>query len=296
MNTSINYLKSILFIVILLVIICSCQSKKSRYITLNGTFLKPNDSITVKNIFNEVLLTITANRTQRFKDTISLEEGYYILQLNKDHSTIYLKPGNNLTIIQNDKTGIVEFSEKGNQVLTYLQKKKSLDTKIKTSLNKNEVDYLKVVQQGEIEKLNLLDSYKELNASFITIEKKGIDIETRMHLSSYVKTKKQTDKNFKTSNDYPDFFAGLNFKDESLIKISGFISFIEYNLLLQSIKELPNNPNFVLNTLNKLDSLVTNNRIKQEVAYNLKYLFKYNTDYERTYKIESVSRKYRCYL
>jgi len=114
----------ITFITILLFIACNNESKNKEYVSLAGTITNPQDSTISINSrsFNK---KIKINIDGTFKDTLAVEEGFFLLSNGTSQSVIHLRNTYNLDILfdAEDMPNTITFSGLGADMNNYISDK-----------------------------------------------------------------------------------------------------------------------------------------------------------------------------
>ena len=271
-------MKKLRFIFFSLIIIISCnQNEHEKSVIISG---KTND-IAVRKIqitSTTDTVDITVNNDGSFNDTIFITEGYYDLDVGDNIYEIFLKPSFQIEI-SIGKT--IEFTGTGSTENNYLRDKKILATKLE-DLD----DYQYYAKLEEKPFLNLMDSLLNVKLSLLSkskneicdefdfIEKNKLIYEYQNNKSLYEVSRRIVTENndFHVSPDYyTNLFKEINVNDSKLDKIDGYSTFIDSYIWQTTKNRIGDNDttDFYFTYMTTLNELVTNEKIKEKLSYNL---------------------------
>ena len=275
-------MKSILSLLLLITVSCSCFSKElnDKLVIISGKIENPDtDSISFKSLYNKFIHSISVNNDGTFSDTLKFNEGYYILCYKYQNTIIYLRPGDSLFLSFNSeklKTSI-KFNGIGADENNYLTESSSLQislnnlnsTKYQASLE--EEVFLSLADSLYQLKLKLLNEYPKLGSRFIFYEQSLFRLNQSYMLACYESNKQYFSGNyeFKVSDKFPNPYNEINLDDERLLVFPLFEKFINRYLREKVIKKVRGSD--VLDNelvyVKLLDSLIQNKKIKEEIVY-----------------------------
>lgn len=220
----------------MVVITLSCESNgKSSNITISGIIENNNlDTIYIKTHqnyhvtgkpINNWSLGIDSNNS--FNETLEIPRGFYNLYVGDITYPIYLNKGYNLHIVIDGSK--IEFSGYGAKENTYNQKSKAVTKKLASVnfyhhyANLNEDKFLKLTDsiKSVYDKLINEASFDDNEFKYF-LELENLVVRTHKYLN-YSVTRKNVDKNYIKSNSYPDFFKGIDLKNEDFIEVPLFM-------------------------------------------------------------------------
>jgi len=271
--------KAFLTFLILTIISCSKEETKVDYVILSGKIENINGPTFSVRSKVKVLKDISVLQDGSFMDTIhDVQPGYYVFRYNNETSGFYLKPGYNLNLSLNTK----EFDESiaytgvGSSENNYLAKKYLNDE----GLGKfgayqylgtiNEEDYVRIADSVKKLEIDYLESQKEIDGDFRTLEEASINYNWVNRLDRYELYRRYVteEKDFEVSKNYPDYNEGLNLEDETLLGVNSYSTYLisYYN---KKAKELAKQNNtaiditYLKTLLNGIESPV----IKEKLLY-----------------------------
>ncbi len=216
----------------------------------------------------------------KFVDTLQIPEGYYKLNLGREFTNVYLTPGDNLNISLDaekfDET--MHYEGKGAEENNYLAKKLLLTEKLTSKKNMlalyglDEAGFLKKQKSINEQYKQLLAQSQIKNKNFLDAENKAIKIKNAITLLQYPDYKRYLSKNnnFKVSKSYPDTSKDIDVNDEKLLKIPCFIDYATIFVQKEIIKNISKPDDAKpINRLKKLNSLITNKKIRENLAFNM---------------------------
>lgn len=212
--------------------VCDAQT-----VIFSGKIENPNsDSLTISNGIVGKLPAIHLKKDGTFRDTLTLEEGEYTLYDGTERTTVYLKPGDDLSLTLNTK----EFDETivykgiGANENNYIAQRVLWQEKNEGIENPsifcklNEADFLKFVDSAATLKKDFLNRYS-LEDRFATAEKRFIEYERLNRIANYEWMHGYFTKNtdFKVSANYPNAFQNLDFNDDRFADDETYLSLLQ---------------------------------------------------------------------
>lgn len=267
----------------LLLVLFSCENNDPNAIIISGKLRSPaSDTISIiyydgdKGKYENVNSLILKN-DNFFSDTLSLDQGYYYLKSGENSSSVFLQKGFNLEITGKQFGDSIFFKGKGANENNYLVEKDFLSREIKEKQN---FYYLSKLEEQEF--LNLIDSLYMIKMTlfnkhsngfgedFSFIEKEGIEIMKNHYYASFEEIKQflSGDRNFKVSDNFPNPFENLNLDDERLLKLYLYKPLID-RYINSTLEIRKTADDYVLSYLEQLDKIITNSKIKEELAFNI---------------------------
>jgi thiol-disulfide isomerase/thioredoxin len=280
-----NFFKSIkeLFPIILLAILFSCNNKDLNVEIITGKFLNPT-SDTINIIFYngdkgkyESVHSIYLKDDNSFTDTLTLDQGYYKLSSGKNSTSIFLQKGFNLDITGKQLGDSIHYTGIGANENNYLVEKDILYGDIK-----EKEDFYYVSKLTEDEFLILYDSLnmikialynkhkKGFGEDFSFIEKEGIELMKNHYFASFEEIKQylSDDRNYKVSDNFPNPYEYLNLDDDRLLKLYIYKPVVD-RYIHSTLDTEKKAKDYVLKYLEKLDKIITNPKIKEELAFDI---------------------------
>jgi len=296
--------KTIFLLLILSLIIISCQKEKTQESIILSGFVKNKKNDTIKlntnnkyKLYNQEndSINIILNSENRFTDTLNISDGYYNLEIGNNNFILFLKSGDNLNLeSDNSKLNISGTGEIENK---YLMERKKLDRKL-TSINfwnhyskLNENDFLRLADSIYQCRVELIKKFKIKDEKFHFIETTFAEIDREHKFLNYPYIRQSINQDYIPSKDFPTVFSKTNINDDRLLDIPYFNLIMFIHIANISISE--NNAGFD----SKLDYLrlvisdrlgLTNLKIKEELAFTIANLAIEKTDsldlFLKTYK------------
>lgn len=277
-----NCIQSIIILLTLLLISCNPTSEHDS-VAIRGSVTNPTeDSIRIldKNHVDLVVIPIEDNNT--FSITLKAEKGYYFIKHSERKDLIYLSPGFNLnSFIDGSQHQIPsKFQGNGSKENNYLAQRKSINGR----LNLEEDEYLSLIDSLKRKRKEELALVAELGNEFRYIEEQKIEIDEFETLNDYAIVTIMNGK--KLSINYPDKYAGIDFNNHQLLQIPDFIITIEsyYRDIIGKKYVNKKSGDYQTFFLASLDSVVSNDLIKQELAYHIAFeRMKFSRDRDALY-------------
>lgn len=278
----VNSIKEIIPI-ILLMILFSCNKKKPNVAIISGKFTNPiSDTINLnfKNRDNgqyEPIHPFILKDDNSFTDTLTLEQGYYKLSSGKNSTTIFLQRGFNLDIKGIQLGDSIHFTGKGAIENNYLTEKDFLNREIKEKqdfyyISKLEEDeFLGLIDSVYMIKIALFKKHKNgFSEDFSFIEKEGIELMKKHYIASFEEIKQYLsgDRNYKVSDNFPNPFENLNLDDDRLLKLYIYKPVVD-RFIHSTLNTKKNAEDYVIKYLEKLDEIIPNTKIKEELAFDI---------------------------
>ena len=228
-------MKKIIYLLIISLIIISCQKEKTSELVILSGFVKNKKNDTIKLSTNDKYklynqknenINIILNSENRFTDTLNISDGYYNLEIGNNNFILFLKSGNNLNLeSDNSKLNISGTGEIENK---YLIERNNLDSKL-VPINYwyhyyklNENDFLKLADSIYQCRINLLKKFKIKDKRFYFIEATFAEMDREHKFLNYPFTRQSLNQDYIPSKDFPKVFAKTNINDDRLLDIPYF--------------------------------------------------------------------------
>lgn len=227
--------KTIFLLLILSLIIISCQKKKSPELIIISGFVKNKKNDTIKLSTNDKYklynqknenINIILNSENRFTDTLNISDGYYNLEIGDNNFILFLKSRDNLNLESvNSKLNISGIGEIENK---YLQERINLDSKLAPinyyyhyyQLNEN--DFLKLADSIYECRIDLIEKFKIKDKRFHFLETTFAEMDREYKYLNYPFTRQSLNQDYIPSKDFPTVFAKTNINDDRLLDIPWF--------------------------------------------------------------------------
>jgi len=263
----------------------ACQKQETTpKVILSGQIENPNsDSVLVWNSKNKTVYTISLDKNNSFADTIDLKTGYYrLLYDGNKFASVFLQPGFNLNILVDAKKfgETIKYTGKGSAENNYETQKSILRDKLWSKeyygyySKLSEDKFLKLTDSLYTLKYSLFDEYKkDFGDEFNFIESNDLKYKKLSFLGSFEFMKRYFTKNkdFKVTEGFPKVYENIDLSDDNLLKTSSYVYFIQDYMNAQTNNNYKKDlgDDFLLIYLNTMDSLVTNDKIKEQLAFNI---------------------------
>ena len=173
-------MKKLSIVILLGLLAIACNQEPKDYVTLTGKIENAKDTVLYLNSLRmpQPIKEIKVNKDGTFKDTMKLEENFYLISNGESRTVVKLKNGYELNI-NFDATNITEsakFNGSGAGTNNYmadrmrLQKSYGLDNP-QTYFEMEKPDFEKKVADLKGDLSSLLDKAEELDSTFIANEK-----------------------------------------------------------------------------------------------------------------------------
>ena len=263
----------------MLCITIACLAQDEVTVTFAGKIINPNsDTVYIMDGWGKMYELIELDEDHTFKNTFTIEKGYYRFNDGNESTTIFLNEGYDLylTLDTDSFDETVSYTGNGASANNYLAKKALM----KESWGR--LDYYSYYcRLAEEEFLHLADSLKKVSLSFLSsqpisdkqfvfLEENGIVFSNMYRLNIYPGTYRYLtkDNSFRTSNNYPDPFAGFDVDDKKLIKAPSYLStitdYLYYKKDSVTYKKTDDYTQYIMEAM--LDS-ITNVDVKKEALH-----------------------------
>lgn len=305
-------MKKIVYLLIISLIIISCQKEKTSELVILSGFVKNKKNDTIKlstnnkyKLYNQKdeNINIILNSENTFIDTLNISDGYYNLEIGDNNFILFLKSGDNLNLeSDNSKLNISGTGEIENK---YLLERNNLDIKLAPvnywshyyKLNEN--DFLKLADSIYQCRIDLIKKFQIKDKRFHFIETTFAELDREHKFLNYPFTRQSLNQDYIPSKDFPTVFAKTNINDDRLLDIPYFTLMMFSNIVNKIVAE--NNTRFDA----KLDYLrlaisdrlgITNLKLKEEIVFRTADLAIEKTDsldlFFKTYKNFTKNEEY----
>ncbi|NNE27372.1 MAG: TlpA family protein disulfide reductase [Saprospiraceae bacterium] len=203
---------------------CSSDAVEQAPVVLSGTIQNAKaELVTISRDTNEYDLMI--DEEGNFTDTLELDQGYYTFTHGRERTTIYLTPGNELSVSLDAK----EFDESikwegtGANENNYLAQKYLLDESFggsyKDLYSKSEVDFIAEMESRKT-RLDSLLATSEISSDFAKVETDNIKYQFISDSYDFEGTHRYfaADPDFEVSDDFNNQFTSIDFGSDELYK------------------------------------------------------------------------------
>lgn len=276
-------MKKIVYLLIISLIIISCQKEKTSELVILSGFVKNKKNDTIKlstnnkyKLYNQKdeNINIILNSENTFIDTLNISDGYYNLEISDNNFILFLKSGDNLNLeSDNSKLNISGTGEIENK---YLLERNNLDIKLAPvnywyhyyKLNEN--DFLKLADSIYQCRIDLIKKFQIKDKRFHFIETTFAEMDREHKFLNYPFTRQSLNQDYIPSKDFPAVFAKTNINDDRLLDIPWFTVMMFSNIANKIVAK--NDTRFDA----KLDYLrlaisdrlgQTNPKLKEEIAF-----------------------------
>jgi thiol-disulfide isomerase/thioredoxin len=236
----IKFMKNLLPLALLFLIFsCAKEEKPIDYAILHGKITNADGGKFIIGNSEKKIAEITLNNDGTFTDTLkNISAGYYSFKYANESSKLYLKPGDNLTLILNPEQfdESIVYQGSGSTENNYLAKK-FLNEEALGDLNSYRYlgtleEKIYVQKMDSIKKLeqDFLGKQNDLNSDFVTLEEAAITYGHANNLNQYEAYKRYVAQNpdFEVSSDYPDYSTDLNVENEKLWGVDNYKNYWSY--------------------------------------------------------------------
>lgn len=280
------------------ILFSNCIAQDS-IVNFSAKIENPNsDSLFILNaLTGNKIKTFYLNNGELQKTGIKLPMGYYRIGDGTENTLCFLKPNYDLHLTLNTKLfdESINYSGIGENENNYLAAKYLFEESLRSVNNYNyyasleENEFLNFVDSIYNLKLEFYNKHKQnFDEVFLKLEAESLKTQYLTKIAQYIPMHMYITKNndFKVSNDFVDPFKDINFDDEQLIIVPGYIDFV--NLYIQNLtlnlKRQNDSISFYNTYVDLIDSEIPNKIIKEGVAHYFGlYTFTYAEDKEYCY-------------
>ncbi|WP_298513052.1 TlpA disulfide reductase family protein [uncultured Kordia sp.] len=170
--------------------IFSCKTDpKIEYAIFSGKIEnhKKGDTITISG--GDFTHKIPLTDDGAFLDTLTVDQGYYMVYYGRNRASLFLSPGDSLHVTTNGLkfNDEIKYIGKGTASNSYLAQKMSEggNLNFQEVYAKEEADFLKKIEEMKTEALNRVTGNKDLSKEFVDLEKESINYEYLANLARY---------------------------------------------------------------------------------------------------------------
>ncbi len=213
---------------------------------------------------------------------LQLEEGYYTIGDNSEHTQLFLSPGFDLSIFINTKSfdESIVFKGKGAAENNFLAKFYLLNENLENLkfygyyAKLNETAFLNLMDSIRLIEMNLLNSNKEIMLSrFYDIEAMKINYDYRMKLNEYESLHRYLTGNndFKVSPLFPDPFEGIDLNNPDWFEIYEYTNLLDAYFRQLTMKQFNEylDSNYLLLYFKNIESQIVSPILKEKFAYDI---------------------------
>ncbi|UMB60535.1 TlpA family protein disulfide reductase [Lutibacter sp. A80] len=289
-------MKKIITLIAILAIVSCKQEAKIDYAILSGKITNTKvNKLTFNNTNSNIKEIIKVTDEGEFKDTLSVTSGYYILSDGKNKSTLYLEPGNEVTINfdASDFENTLELSGPGSEISNYLiSKNKKFKELIGTGTDvylleetayKTKFNEIKTVSE------ELLEASEGISEDFKEKEKRNIYYSYLSFISKYelYHSHYAKKKDFKVSDEFLNELETLDYNnEEDFIFSKNYENLVNthYQKEAKKLAEKESIPEDIAYL--KVAANIPNETIKNKLVYvNSIYGITYTTELEEFYSL-----------
>lgn len=250
---------------------------------ISGKIENPvSDSIFLKTDNSQIIAACKLNKDNGFKMKVKIEEGYYRIGDNNEHTQLFLSPGFNLNLNIDTKLfdESIQYKGKGSSENNYLAKSYLLDEgfgKLKSYsyyAKLEEKDFLKLSDSLLRVELDFLDTYKKsMLLRFYDFQKMKIEYSYMTKLNNYESMHKMltNNKEFVVSSGFPDPFKDIYLNKAEWVSAYEYSNAVEAYLWKLASKDLKEKreSNYYLAFYKNMDVLIKLPNLKEKFAFSV---------------------------
>lgn len=259
-----------------------------------------SDSLFLKTDDSKIIAACKLNKDNGFKMKVEIEEGYYRIGDNNEHTELFLSPGFNLHLTIDTKLfdESIQYKGKGSSENNYLAKSYLLDEgfgKLRSYsyyAKLEEKDFLKLSDSLLKVELDFLGNYKKsMLPRFYDFQKMKIEYSYRTKLNNYESMHMMLTNNmeFVVSSSFPDPFKDIDLNKAEWVSAFEYTNAVEAYLWELASKDLKEKKasNYYLAFYNNMEALIKLPYLKEKFAFsigrnNLIYAKDLDLVYEKT--------------
>lgn len=268
------------FLSITLLISCTKQEEQVKnFAVLDGKVINHSESIIkIRDIDNKTVKEINILEDGQFRDTLfDLSPGYYRISLDKESSTLFLKPGTeisvNLDYILFDET--LKFDGNGSAENNYLSATFLSNEKLGDTLtykyfgNLDEENFIHKVTDLKEKQLAFLKNQEGLSEEFKKLEEANILYTWANRMQNYEAQKKYVsgDNDFKVSDDFKSFNDQLSLNNSELANLTSYRDYLQNYYSAQIVSDEDLSKDYSLNYMKLIADEVKNESLKNSLLY-----------------------------
>lgn len=289
-------MKKIFFFIACLAIVSCKEEPKIDYAILSGKIENSEaKQLTFNNAESLIKKIIKVSDDGTFKDTLTVTTGYYIVSDGKNKTSLYLNPGNTVTINYdaNDFENTLELAGTGSEISNYLINKNKKFKEIagegvdiyllEEAAYKDKINEIKTASEELINAAaGISEDFKKKEKRNIYYSYLGFVNKYQLYHSHYAKK-----KDFKVSDDFLKELETLDYNnEEDFLFSSNYENLVNAHYQKEAIKlaELESIPNDIAYL--KIAAGITNETIKNKLVYvNSKFNITYTDQLEDFYSL-----------
>lgn len=277
----------------LLLFKCTVHShdESNNYVILSGNIKNSSkDSLKVLIDYKNELKTIPITNGN-FRDSFSVDTGYYILAIGNEITEVFLINGFDIHINIDEKEfdeSIIYSGNEGVDINNYIAQKTLNDEKIGAKnpylfqLSENKfLDSLETIVQNQY---IFLQRHSELPHYFVFLDSSSIALDKHGSLRTYEPYKKTFfDPSFELSDTFPNPYENLDINNVKLLKINNYLSLlIDYfeNQIETNSDDLTKKNDTIIKLITEQ---ITSSKVKDHLLYYLASKLNSPEEYIATY-------------
>jgi thiol-disulfide isomerase/thioredoxin len=271
--------------VMLVLMACENESKID-YALFSGKIENPKGELITIYKGQDKIIEIKINDDGTFSDTLKIDTGYYSFTHNRENSSFYVTPGDELHLSLNtaefDETII--YSGVGSENNNYLAAKFLTDEKVFGSVTDvyvlEESEFLTKINEIKIAKERVLTDAQNLDDDFRNLEAKDLEFAYLVNLQRYPSYHEYFAKkeSVKVSPEFMKPLESVDFNNSDYYANIGSYKRLVQMYYSNQIKE-SNDPAVIFAEINKLGSAV----LKDDLAKSLNYAVSPNNEHNEAY-------------
>ncbi len=287
------FMRYLLFLLSITLLI-SCNKEKEQgknFAVLDGKVINHSENIIkIRDIDNNTVKELNILEDGQFRDTLyDLSPGYYRISLDKESSTLFLKPGTEISVnldynlfdetLKFEGTGSAE-----NNYLsaTYLNNEKLGDTlTYKYFGSLDEENFIKKVSDLKENQLTFLSNQEGLSEEFKKLEESNILYTWANRMQNYEAQKKYVsgDTDFRVSDNFKSFNDQLSLNNNELANLTSYRDYLHNYYSAQIVSDEDLAKDYSLNYIKLIADEVKGESLKNSLLYtDAKYGITYTSD------------------
>lgn len=213
-------MRNILFFALSLALLGCNQEVPPNYTIVSGQVADASTPVNIYEQGEKRTLSISENGT--FADTFDIEEAAYSsIRIGDVYSDIFLEPGNQLVVSLSGDTSL-SFSGDNAAANSFLQKKSSIQSSLLQSFRSifplEEAEALAKLDSVKQEKAALIAS-ADLPASFVALEKTGLNYDHQFNVSQYGSYRKYFVEGYEPTELITSVYSTTDYDNEKHAKL-----------------------------------------------------------------------------
>ncbi|MBV7268096.1 TlpA family protein disulfide reductase [Winogradskyella luteola] len=290
-----------LLIICIAVTMYTCKEEpKIDYALFSGKVENPADKVITVYDGREKVKEMALRKDGTFADTLTIESGYYRLSHDKESSSIYLSPGDNINVTLNFEEFDESLTYSGNGAgnSNYLARKYLVEEKANFDVAKifalEENEFISKLDERKASKMKLLKEAKDVTKDFRALEEKNIEYDYLSNLQNYQSYHSYFSKkeDFMPSDNFMNLIETVDYNNEE-----DYDKLNSYKRLTQSYysNKISNsdNPSEIFRTLNTKAFPDLKKDLANSLIYNISPNNMYNEAYYNGLMNMSSDEKYK---